>query len=70
MCREKILDPAFFKVSVDYLFDNLESGKRNYCFGKMSGKNLKLGSKNNTIPKEGDWSFHFLPLTLIVIYFF
>ena len=24
----------FFKVSVDHLFDNLESGKRNYCFGK------------------------------------
>ena len=25
---------VFFKVSVDHLFDNLESGKRNYCFGK------------------------------------
>ena len=24
----------FFKVSTDHLFDNLESGKKNYCFGK------------------------------------
>ena len=33
--------PAFFKVSIDHLFDNLESGKRNYCLGV-----LNLGSKN------------------------
>ena len=26
--------PAFFKVSIDRLFDELQSGKRNYCFGK------------------------------------
>ena len=25
-----------FKVYVDHLFDNLKSGKRNYCFGKKS----------------------------------
>ena len=25
---------ASFKVSTDHLFDNLESGKRNNCFGK------------------------------------
>ena len=37
---------------------------------KCLEKLLNFGSKNNTIPKEGDWSFHFLPLTLIVIYFF
>ena len=24
------------------LFDNLESGKRNYCFGKKSGKSLEF----------------------------
>ena len=70
MCREKILDPAFFKVSVDYLFDNLESGKEIIVLEKCLEKILNFGSKNNTIPKEGDWSFHFLPLTLIVIYFF
>ena len=37
---------------------------------KCLEKILNFGSKNNTIPKEGDWSFYFLPLTLIVIYFF
>ena len=39
---EKILVPAFFKVSVDHLFDNLESVKRIYCFGKKSGKGLEI----------------------------
>ena len=34
--------PAFFKVSVDHLFYNLESGKRNYCFGKS----LEIWIKN------------------------
>ena len=29
-----------FKASIDHLFDNLESGGRNYCFGKSSGKSL------------------------------
>ena len=28
----------FLEVSIDHLFDNLESGKRNYYFGKKSGK--------------------------------
>ena len=31
---KKALFFASFKVSTDHLFDNLESGKRNYCFGK------------------------------------
>ena len=35
---EKILVPAFFKVSVDHLFDNLESVKRIYYFGKKIWK--------------------------------
>ena len=30
-----------FEVSVSYLFDNLESGKRNYCFAKKSGISMK-----------------------------
>ena len=30
--------PAFFKVYIDHLFDNLESGIRNYCFGKKVWK--------------------------------
>ena len=35
---KKALFLASFKVSTDHLFDNLESGKRNYCFGKKVGK--------------------------------
>ena len=34
--REKSFVPTFFKFCADSLFDNLESGKRNYCFGKKS----------------------------------
>ena len=30
----KALFLRFCKVSIDHLFDNLESGKKNYCFGK------------------------------------
>ena len=33
----------FFKVSIDHLFDNLESGKINYCFGKSLEKVLNFG---------------------------
>ena len=47
--REKsFLVPAFFKVSVDHLFDNLESGN--------------FGSKNHTIPKEEGLVVSFSPL--------
>ena len=46
---EKSLNLHLFKVSVDHLFDhlfyNLESGKRNYCFGKSLEKVLNFGSK-------------------------
>ena len=43
---KKALLLASFKVSTltDHLFDNLESGKRNYCFGK---KVLNFGSKKS-----------------------
>ena len=37
---EKKLCFFVFKVSIDHLFDNLESEKRNNCFGKKSGKRL------------------------------
>ena len=40
----KLLAPTFFSVSVDLRLDNLESGKRNYCFGKKSGKFLEFWS--------------------------
>ena len=38
--------PAFFKVSIDHLFNKLESGKRNYCFGKKMEKLLNFVFKN------------------------
>ena len=44
--REKSFVPAFVKICIDYLFDNLESGKRNNCFGKRSGIVVNFGSKN------------------------
>ena len=47
----KSFGPAFFKVSIDPLFDNLESGKRNFCFGKKVWKKSRiLDSKICTNP--------------------
>ena len=42
----KLCSCSFFKVSIANLFDNLESGKRSYCFGKSLEKILNFGSKN------------------------
>ena len=40
---EKRFVLTFFEVSVDHhLFDNLESGKRSYCFGKKFGKSFEF----------------------------
>ena len=44
--HEKTLVPAFFKVSVDHLFDNLESVKKIIVLEKSLEKVLKFGSKN------------------------
>lgn len=33
---------VLFKVSIGHLYDNLESGKRGYCFRKKSGKSLEF----------------------------
>ena len=44
--REKSLVPAFFKVSIDHLFGNLESGKIKYCFGKSLEKVFNFECKN------------------------
>ena len=40
--HENSFVPAFFKVSIDHLCDNLESGKRNYCFQKNYRKSLEF----------------------------
>ena len=44
--HEKSFVPSFFFISIDQLFDNLESVKRRYCFGKSLEKVLNFGSKN------------------------
>ena len=44
--HEKSSVPAIFKVSIDHLFANLESGKVKYCFGKSLEKVLNCGFKN------------------------
>ena len=41
--HERSLVPSVFLRS---LFDNLESGKRSYCFGKSLEKVLNFASKN------------------------
>ena len=43
---KKSFVPAFFKVSINHLFHNLESEKRNYSFGKSLEKVLLCGLKN------------------------
>ena len=53
--REKAFNsPFFLKVDTDHLlfiFDNLESGKRNYCFGKkVWNKFLNFASKKQYEP--------------------
>ena len=39
--HEKRFVPALL-WSIDHLFDNFESGKKKYCFGKKSGKSLEF----------------------------
>ena len=39
---KKVLFLPFFKVSINHLFDNLESGKKKLLFWKKSGKSLEF----------------------------
>ena len=48
--HEKSFVSAFFMVSIDHLFDNLGSGKRNYCFHKGWKKSWILDPKICTNP--------------------
>ena len=49
--KKALFSPVFFKFSNYHLFDNLESGKINECFGKTSGKKYWiLDPKIYTIP--------------------
>ena len=50
-----------FKSSVEHLFDNLESGERNYCFGKRSGKSFEFWIEKSV------WTL--LPALRVTIFF-
>ena len=55
---EKTFVPAFFKVYIEHLFDNLESEKRNYCFGRKNPKKaLNFRFKNLYEPCTLDFWF-------------
>ena len=41
-------------VSIDHIFDNLESGKRNLLFWKKSAKSLDCGIRNMYEPCVND----------------
>ena len=62
VCLQPIMKIALFlrflrSLLITDLLDNLESGKRNYCFGKKSGKSLEFISwylcKGFTSKKRG-----------------
>ena len=61
----KLCSYSFLKVSFAHLFDNCESGKRSYCFGKSLEKIWNFGSKNLFKPWKERLSYncHYLTLT-------
>ena len=59
---EKSFVPAFFKVS----FDNLESGKKNCCFRKKSGKSLDFWIQIQYEPWFSNNVTFSLPLPLLL----
>ena len=44
---KKLGSCIFSKVSIDYLFDNLESGEIDSCIGKKSGKSIEFWVQNS-----------------------
>ena len=44
--EKSFVQAVFLKVCFDHLFDNLESGKRNYCFGKKSENSPEFWIQN------------------------
>ena len=71
---EKNFVPAFFKkkwkVCLDHLFDNLESGKINYCFGKKCGKSLELWIQKSvrTMCNRSDLFFFFFYYSVLLFF--
>ena len=68
--HEKSNVSSFLKVSIDNLFDNRESGKRNNCFGKRSRKVVNFGSKNLYEPCIYFLGFYKNKCELFVNFFF
>ena len=64
-CVKKLCS-CIFKVCIDHLFDNRESGKINYCFGK---KSWILDPKMCTNHVWQKWPFLFLFLSQRIIIF-
>ena len=56
--KKKLCSCVVFKDTIDHLFDNLESGKRNYCLKKSLEKVLNFGSKNLCKPCKINHLFH------------
>ena len=60
----------FFKVCIDHLFGNLESRKRNYCYGKKSGESLEFWiQKSLRTLCEPNPSPHFVPYRYVTLHF-
>ena len=47
LCLERIIKKALFLCCLRSLYDNLESGKRSYCFRKKSGKSLEFWTQKS-----------------------
>ena len=61
---------VFFKVCIDHLFGNLESRKRNYCYGKKSGESLEFWiQKSLRTLCELNPSPHFVPYRYVTLHF-
>ena len=59
-----------WKVCIDHLFDNLESGKINYCFGKKSGKSLEFSIQKSvpTMCNRSDLFFFFFYYSVLLFF--
>ena len=60
----------FFKVYIDHLFDNLESGKRNHCFGKTVWKNSWILKPKNCTNLEDIMAARAEPEQWVSLYVF
>ena len=59
-----------WKVCIDHLFNNLESGKINYCFGKKCGKSLEFWIQKSvrTMCNRSDLFFFFFYYSVLLFF--